>query len=62
MVCAGTGITPMYQALWRILGEPGDDRKVKPSFLREACILTTVLSLVVQNGNRCLTPCLMCIL
>ena len=28
MVCAGTGITPCYQALWKLLGTPGDDRQV----------------------------------
>ena len=28
MVCAGTGITPCYQALWKIMGTPGDDRNV----------------------------------
>lgn len=28
LVCAGTGITPMFQALWKLLGTPGDDRKV----------------------------------
>ena len=28
LVCAGSGITPMYQALWKILGTEGDDRKV----------------------------------
>mmetsp|Transcript_41571 Transcript_41571/g.88714 ORF Transcript_41571/g.88714 Transcript_41571/m.88714 type:complete len:306 (-) Transcript_41571:455-1372(-) len=28
MICAGTGITPMYQAMWKLLGTPGDDRKV----------------------------------
>ena len=28
MLCAGTGLTPMYQALWKLLGTPGDDRKV----------------------------------
>jgi len=28
MICAGTGITPMYQALWKLLGTPGDDRQV----------------------------------
>lgn len=27
-ICAGTGVTPMYQALWKLLGTPGDDRKV----------------------------------
>uniref|UniRef100_A0A7S2JA51 NADH-cytochrome b5 reductase n=1 Tax=Haptolina brevifila TaxID=156173 RepID=A0A7S2JA51_9EUKA len=28
LICAGTGITPMFQALWKLLGTPGDDRKV----------------------------------
>ena len=28
MLCAGTGLTPMYQALWKLLGTPGDDRQV----------------------------------
>ena len=28
LLAAGTGITPMYQALWKLLGTPGDDRKV----------------------------------
>ena len=28
LVCAGTGITPCFQALWKLLGTPGDDRKV----------------------------------
>jgi len=28
LVCAGTGITPMYQALWKLLDTPGDTRKV----------------------------------
>mmetsp|Transcript_7128 Transcript_7128/g.15586 ORF Transcript_7128/g.15586 Transcript_7128/m.15586 type:complete len:275 (+) Transcript_7128:2-826(+) len=28
LVAAGTGITPMYQALWKLLGTAGDDRKV----------------------------------
>ena len=28
MLCAGTGITPIYQALWRVLFTPGDERKV----------------------------------
>lgn len=28
LVAAGTGITPMYQALTKILGTPGDERKV----------------------------------
>ena len=28
MLCAGSGITPMYQALCKILGTPGDERKV----------------------------------
>jgi len=28
MVCAGTGITPCFQALWKLLGTPGDERKV----------------------------------
>ena len=27
MVCGGTGITPMYQALLKLLGTPGDDRQ-----------------------------------
>ena len=28
LVCAGTGIAPMYQALGKLLGTPGDDRKI----------------------------------
>ena len=28
LLCAGTGITPMYQALWKLLGTAGDDRQV----------------------------------
>jgi len=28
MLCGGTGIAPMYQALHKLLGTPGDDRKV----------------------------------
>ena len=28
LVCAGTGITPMYQALWKLLGTPGDTRPI----------------------------------
>jgi cytochrome-b5 reductase len=28
LVCAGTGITPMYQALHKLLDTPGDDRSV----------------------------------
>ena len=28
LVCAGTGITPCFQALWKLLGTPGDDRQV----------------------------------
>lgn len=28
MLCAGTGVTPMYQALHKLLGTPGDNRKV----------------------------------
>ena len=28
MLCAGTGLTPMFQALWKLLGTPGDDRQV----------------------------------
>ena len=28
LIAAGTGITPMYQALWKLLGTPGDTRKV----------------------------------
>jgi len=28
MVCAGTGLTPMYQALWKLLGTAGDERQV----------------------------------
>lgn len=28
MLCAGTGITPMYQALWKLLGTPGDQTRV----------------------------------
>jgi len=28
LLCAGTGVTPMYQALWKLLGTEGDDRKV----------------------------------
>ena len=28
LVCAGTGVTPMYQALWKLLGTEGDDRQV----------------------------------
>ncbi len=28
MVCGGTGITPMYQALKKVLGTPGDERRV----------------------------------
>ena len=28
MLCAGSGITPMYQALLKLLGTPGDDRQV----------------------------------
>merc|ERR1719382_1859862 len=28
LLCAGTGVTPMYQALWRLLGTEGDARKV----------------------------------
>ena len=27
-ICAGTGITPMYQALWKLLGTAGDERPV----------------------------------
>lgn len=27
-ICAGTGITPMYQALWKLLGTEGDERKI----------------------------------
>lgn len=26
-LCAGTGITPIYQALGKLLGTPGDERK-----------------------------------
>lgn len=28
MLCGGTGIAPIYQALWKLLGTEGDDRKV----------------------------------
>lgn len=28
LLCAGTGITPMYQALWKLLGTAGDERKI----------------------------------
>jgi len=28
LIAAGTGVTPMYQALWKLLGTPGDERKV----------------------------------
>lgn len=28
LICAGTGITPMFQALWKLLGTAGDERKV----------------------------------
>ena len=28
MLAAGTGITPMVQALWHVFGTSGDDRKV----------------------------------
>jgi len=28
LIAAGTGITPMYQALWKLLQTPGDERKV----------------------------------
>lgn len=28
LVCAGTGLAPMYQALWKLLGTPGDERQV----------------------------------
>jgi cytochrome-b5 reductase len=28
LLCAGTGITPIYQALHRLMNTPGDDRKV----------------------------------
>ena len=28
MVCAGTGITPCFQALFKLLGTPDDDRQV----------------------------------
>jgi cytochrome-b5 reductase len=28
LLCAGTGIAPIYQALLRLMNEPGDDRKV----------------------------------
>ena len=27
-LCGGSGISPMYQALWKLLGTPGDERKV----------------------------------
>jgi len=28
LLCAGTGLAPMYQALWKLLGTPGDERQV----------------------------------
>jgi len=28
LLCAGTGISPMYQALWKLLGTAGDERKI----------------------------------
>ena len=28
LLCAGTGIAPIYQALLRLMNTPGDDRKV----------------------------------
>ena len=28
LLCGGTGISPMYQALWKLLGTHGDERKV----------------------------------
>ena len=28
MLCGGTGIAPIYQALWKLLGTEGDERKV----------------------------------
>jgi len=28
LIAAGTGISPMYQALWKLLGTEGDERKV----------------------------------
>mmetsp|Transcript_2077 Transcript_2077/g.6943 ORF Transcript_2077/g.6943 Transcript_2077/m.6943 type:complete len:291 (+) Transcript_2077:74-946(+) len=28
LIAAGTGIAPMYQALWKLMGTEGDDRKV----------------------------------
>ena len=28
LLCGGTGLAPMYQALWKLLGTPGDEREV----------------------------------